>query len=63
MNDYCPCEEEGDCDPPAPGADGEGEGAGAQICDPSMCPSREAIELARCTNPITIRITGQVLPK
>jgi len=48
----------------APEAGGAGGAGGAPSGGAGFtCPSREAIELARCTNPITIKITGNVLPK
>jgi hypothetical protein len=63
MDAYCPCEEKGVCGVPAPGAGGAGGPGGTLNGGALTCPSREAIELARCNNPITIKITGQVLPK
>lgn len=57
---YCPCAEEGVCEGPVGGACGGG-GALANGCA-VRCPSREAIAEPRCISPITIRITGQVLP-
>jgi hypothetical protein len=64
MAGYCPCVEEGVCAAPAPADGGTGVFCSLSVGDrESKCPSREAMELARCTNPITIKITGQVLPK
>jgi len=66
MDAYCPCEgKKGVCGVPALGADGDGGPGGVAqgVASNQYARSREAIELARCSNPITINSTGQVLPK